>query len=858
MRTIAYAAAFATVAALTEGFLLPPMAFAQEQPGQAPPTGPNAIETVVVTGLKVTGVLNGMVAEDGINELDIAAYGDDTVGDLLDDIAADVDNSREGPVVLVNGQPSSANDISDLPAEAVHGIQLMPREAAALLGESPERRVINVELKTSFEQITAALQGTVATVGKGQSASANGSVVQIEGDDRFNLAVQARRALPLLEADRGIVTATAGTPYDLRGNVLSWPVTGQEIDPALSALAGVPVTVAGVPAGSTNPSLAMFAANANTPNVTDLGRYRSLIPEQQSYSVNGSWARRLGPRTNFTLNLHGSLSDSDSRIGPPSVRLQVPATSPYSPFSSDVMLAQYLAVPLRQSSRFSNGGAALNFIHGLGTWSLAFAATYSYSDSQIASDSRTDIAGLQAGIVAGSIDPFAPTPLQFLRIAQIQHSASHTNDGTAQLVLTGSPFSLPAGFVTTALRVGGAFNRQGSRSDFGGVPSSSAFARDEVNGQVTVDIPIASRDRDVLAFLGELRLNFVGGLRNVTTAGTLKNYGYGFNWSPLTRVNLHGSVTAQEDPPAPEFLNDPLVAYDNVPYYDFINSETVNVTVLTGGNSALPTAKQKIFTLGFTASPFAALRLDLIGDYTRTELRDTVSGLPPLNAEVEAAYPDRFLRDASGHLVLVDVRPVSFARDDRDQLRWGFNFATNFGPPMAVGPRRLGVGDSALPPVGAWRLDLSLFDTWILHAERQARAGLPVVDLLNGGAAGYGGGLPPHAVQFNAGVTGEGLGVQATGVWKDATLIRSGLTPSGSDLHFSPRAILNLKIFGDLGTLAPDHDLAKGSSLTLSVNNLLDSQQRVRDGNGVTPLSYQPYRLDPLGRTITLELRSTF
>ena len=46
--------------------------------------------------------------------------------------------------------------------------------------------------------------------------------------------------------------------------------------------------------------------------------------------------------------------------------------------------------------------------------------------------------------------------------------------------------------------------------------------------------------------------------------------------------------------------------------------------------------------------------------------------------------------------------------------------------------------------------------------------------------------------------------------------------------------------------------------VTLNVQNLLDQKQRVREEDGTTPLRYQPYLLDSLGRVVSLSLRKMF
>ena len=43
--------------------------------------------------------------------------------------------------------------------------------------------------------------------------------------------------------------------------------------------------------------------------------------------------------------------------------------------------------------------------------------------------------------------------------------------------------------------------------------------------------------------------------------------------------------------------------------------------------------------------------------------------------------------------------------------------------------------------------------------------------------------------------------------------------------------------------------------VSLSVENVFDNRQRVRDASGAIPVSYQPDYLDPLGRTVRLSIR---
>jgi tRNA A22 N-methylase len=64
------------------------------------------LEEVIVYG-NDGRLITGMQAEAQLDAEGIAGYGANTIGDLLSQIAPEVDNSEEGPVILVNGKPAA-------------------------------------------------------------------------------------------------------------------------------------------------------------------------------------------------------------------------------------------------------------------------------------------------------------------------------------------------------------------------------------------------------------------------------------------------------------------------------------------------------------------------------------------------------------------------------------------------------------------------------------------------------------------------------------------------------------------------------------------------------------------------------
>jgi iron complex outermembrane receptor protein len=85
--------------------------------------------------------------------------------------------------------------------------------------------------------------------------------------------------------------------------------------------------------------------------------------------------------------------------------------------------------------------------------------------------------------------------------------------------------------------------------------------------------------------------------------------------------------------------------------------------------------------------------------------------------------------------------------------------------------------------------------------------------------------------------------------------------PGSSDLRFGSVTKVNLRMFANLDQmkgLVKDAPWLKGVRVSLVANNLLDSRQRVTDGTGSVPISYQPDLIDPTGRFIGIDISKRF
>ena len=161
-------------------------------------------------------------------------------------------------------------------------------------------------------------------------------------------------------------------------------------------------------------------------------------------------------------------------------------------------------------------------------------------------------------------------------------------------------------------------------------------------------------------------------------------------------------------------------------------------------------------------------------------------------------------------------------------------------------------------PPGRW--SLGIYHTVQFTSRVLVAPGGPSLDLLDGDSLSTSG-TPRHSIEFNGGVFYKGLGMFTQGTWSAPTTVAASGAPGTSDLRFGSVTNVNVFVFFDFNQrpkLIKQVPFLKGARFTLRIENLLDSRQRVTDGSGLVPLSYQPDYLDPRGRVIGISLRKMF
>lgn len=817
--------------------------------------------TVTVTGVRPRGSVNSDIPADVVlTAEDIQAYGASSIEELLTYLEPLTRSSRgrgdSGPVTLVNGRRTTGfREIAGIPPEAIERVDILPEEVALQYGYKADQRVVNFVLKADFRSLSGQVTGSGPTEGGRTTLQVGGNALSIAGASRYSMDLDYRRSTPLYETERDIVRDADDAPYD---------------------------------------------------STDVLTAYRTLLSASEQSTVRGTVKRDLNGTTQGTVSASLVDSSSESFSGLPRVNLNLPTGNPFSTSPTDVPVPRYLNAPAalaRQTDSLTGDlGVVLDGFLGE-EWRWTFTGAYNRVETDTTTGRGYAATPFQTRLDANdpTANPFADlSPTEFTALP-LDTANSVSQSVSGELNISGDWFELPAGTLRSTFTLGADTRSLDSTSIRQGVTTEREQSRDRFNGQASFDVPLLTRPEEARNLFGDLDLNLNVGYEDLSDFDGLSTLGAGLNWNPNKAVSFLVSYTAEDGAPSISQLNDPILSTPAVPVFDFATGETVLVTRIDGGNPDLVADNRKVWKAGITLRPLQEGDLSLSSTYTRSTTDDPINSFPTLTPELEAALPERFVRNADGDLLSFDARALNFDRAERQDIRTGFNFSRAFGTPnpaAAAAGRRPGGGGMVImsgPPSGGGggerrpgggdgqvrmnfgggggtagprggsrgggmqpgqgRFNFSLYHTYRIQDEIVIRDGLPVLDLLNGSATSSRGGSPKNEIQLQAGVFRNGFGGFLNANWREATRIDGG---TGPDLRFSGQTTVNLNVFMDLSqrtSWVERFPILKGSRINLGVQNLFDSEVEVTSTAGDIPLNYQPDFLDPAGRTVSLTFR---
>jgi hypothetical protein len=671
-------------AALLGACLLAAPALAQ--PAQVAQVAGEDEDTITVSTQRLPGqVVGDIKPEISFGPQELRAIGAGSITELLAELAPQTRSGRGRgggpPAVLLNGKRTSGfAEIRNIPPEAIARVEVLPEEVSLKYGFRADQRVINFVLRPRFQAWTGEYDIGGPTDGGRFSTELEANLLRIRGGTRLSIEAEHQIDTMVTENERRITTPPQSRPFGQAGTITA-PVLGAEIDPALSAVAGRTLAQAGVPAGVATPSLAQFAATPASPS--DLRPFRSLLPDSRTTSLNGTIAGSIGAGVGATLSGGVERTLTTAFQGLPSASLALPVGNPFSPFGQAVQVDRHAPDPLGRYG--DNWSARIGSVldGGIGAWRWNLTGNYNHAETRARIERGIDVMGAQAQILAGSpsLSPYGDAVFSGARLTD--QASTNSDAASLDLLLNGSLLKLPAGDVGVALKAQVQHLALDTRAVRAGLATTADLARTQGNFQANLDLPIASARDGVLSALGKLTLNGNIAIDTLSDAGTLVTWGTGLNWEPVSGWAFIASYTREQGPATIQQLGDPAVFTPNVRVFDFLRGETVDITRLDGGNRALTSDTRQVLKLGVNLKPIESTDLVFNANFIATRIDDPIASFPTATAELEAAFPERFSRDAGGRLLQIDNRPVNFDFSRRRELRWGFTFTQALKPGKA-------------------------------------------------------------------------------------------------------------------------------------------------------------------------------
>jgi iron complex outermembrane receptor protein len=223
--------------------------------------------------------------------------------------------------------------------------------------------------------------------------------------------------------------------------------------------------------------------------------------------------------------------------------------------------------------------------------------------------------------------------------------------------------------------------------------------RGDTTAGANIVLPLTSRRDGVAGAIGDISLNFSGGINHLSDFGTLTDWSAGLTWSPTEKLTFQSSYIVNEAAPSLGQLGNPQIVTFNVPVFDFVRGDTALARIVTGGNPGLRAETQRDIKLSMNWELPVFQRSSLLVEYFSNSSDDVTHSFPLLTPAIEAAFPERVLRDATGRLIEIDRRPVTFDKVKNSRLRWGFNISGRIGEQPQHGGGGMRGGDPR-PPGG--------------------------------------------------------------------------------------------------------------------------------------------------------------
>ncbi|MGH7026022.1 hypothetical protein [Brevundimonas sp.] len=434
----------------------------------------------------------------------------------------------------------------------------------------------------------------------------------------------------------------------------------------------------------------------------------------------------------------------------------------------------------------------------------------------------------------------------------VSNTQTRNRNLSANATADGRLLELRTGPITTSLTGRATWTRSEASGDLDErAPETSQIV--DLSGALTIPLSRRSGEeadgRDLKSLMGDTVLTVGGSYQSAGGQADGNGLNGALTWSPLARLSVNLSWSNLFSNPTNTQRFDPTFFGAPRKIFDLSRGEVVEVQPLLGGNPRLAPQASEQRSIAVSIGPFTAL--DFAGSMSLRSNRDSgaIGSLPPLTPAVEAAFPERFTRDANGRLVGVDQRLTNIDRSKDDAL------SSNL---------MLGLPARWLFLAGASNdanVRFSVNHTWRLRSRMTLRDDLKELDRLSGD----GGGTARH--ELTAQIDGQvgAFGFNGGLRWRDGYRVRREIDRDTADdlQHSSFRTIdikLSYSLVRALGQAADATSQRMGTStrLEFEIANLLDDRPLARLGDGRRAPGYGRDSQDPVGRVVRFSVSARF
>ncbi|MBB2170049.1 hypothetical protein HLH36_17145 [Gluconacetobacter aggeris] len=466
-------------------------------------------------------------------------------------------------------------------------------------------------------------------------------------------------------------------------------------------------------------------------------------------------------------------------------------------------------------------GLTVSGMHKRLNWSAELTGAFSSSDT----DSHISRKTITAALPSGSLSqiPSTYTPLLV--------GMGNTDLGAAVTVNT-PLFSLPAGDMSANARLSTNFQRLDSTYSF--IQSDhQSNAQMRSRAHFGVAIPLTSPNFPVIQIPGTTSLSLNSDYEQAQHVGSLPSYDFSWQWQPIDALavslgrSMTGSLTTLGS------SNAPVIYPPGTLVVDAVTGNYALITEISGGTPNLHSSSRTNNTARISFNKMVGTtNLAATVEYVSSRITNPIISAVTPNPQFQRLFPNRFTRDATGQLTMMDSRPFNAAGETTNTLHPNLHVSGTVVPHGKTSEHGLD-----------W--DFSLSDEWALNDELRPAQGTANVDLLKTPLDGVRG-TPRHKVDGEAETSWRRFNLQLSAEWRSGSRVQDIAASEPYSVHYAG--------FWTADAVVSYTFKIKKKSLRvwISVSNIFDRQQKVRDSAGHTPEAYQPAFLDPAGRIVAI------